>query len=407
MGTPLSRYRGLLLGCLGLGFGITLAGLGYMHAAAQQAPAQGASTPAAHRAVIDQYCVVCHNGQLKTASLELDSANVQEPAKDALTWEKVIRKLRMQAMPPQGMPRPDKATYDALMSYLVTTLDKAAADNVNPGRPALHRLNRAEYANAIRDLLAVDTGAINITELLPTDDAGYGFDNIGDVLTVSPILMEGYLAASRKVTRLAIGERTAGAVSENYEVPRYVIQQERMNEALPLGSRGGLAVRHNFPADGEYTLKIRLQKNGKTYIVGIEHPRQLDVRLDGQKVKQFTVGGDYQGTRPKQASSFNQGDFERYLMNADQHLEMRFQAKAGPRLIQVTFPNQTAEPEGVYQTPVTDYAYAWDYGRPDDLEPAVAGVTVAGPYNATGISETPSRKRIFSCAPDGASDEDA
>jgi mono/diheme cytochrome c family protein len=377
-----------------------------MHAAAQ-APTPPGTTPAAHRAVIDQYCVVCHNGQLKTASLELDSANIEEPAKDSLVWEKVIRKLRMRAMPPQGMPRPGGATYDALMSYLTTTLDRAAADNVNPGRPALHRLNRAEYANAIRDLLDVDTNAINITELLPTDDAGYGFDNIGDVLTVSPLLMEGYLAASRRVSRIAIGDKAAGVVSENYEVPRYVIQQERMSESLPLGSRGGLAVRHNFPADGEYTLRIRLQKNGKTYIVGLEHPRQLDVRLDGRKINQFTVGGDYQGTRPKQASSFNQGDFERYLMSADQHLEMRFQAKAGPRLIQVTFPNQTREPEGIFQTPVTDYAYAWDYGRPDDLEPAVAGITIGGPYNATGISDTPSRRRIFTCTPDGANDEAA
>src|SRR5262245_40589618 len=263
MGIKLARYRSLLLGCLGPGLGVTVAGLGYMHAAAQ-APAAPASTPAAHRAVLDQYCVVCHNGTLKTASLELDSANIENPSKDAVVWEKVICKLRMQAMPPQGMPRPDKATYDALMSYLVTTLDRAAAENVNPGRPALHRLNRAEYANAIRDLLAVDTGAINVTELLPTDDAGYGFDNIGDVLTVSPLLMEGYLAASRKVARIAVGDRTAGAASENYEVPRYLIQQERMGEDLPLGSRGGLAVRHNFPADGEYTLRIRLQKNGKT-----------------------------------------------------------------------------------------------------------------------------------------------
>jgi len=356
MGTGPARYRALLLGCLGLGVGVTLAGLGYMHAAAQQAPAQAASTPAVHRAVIDQYCVVCHNGTLKTASLELDSANIEDPSKDSVIFEKVIRKLRMQAMPPQGMPRPDRATYDSLMSYLETTLDRAAAENVNPGRPALHRLNRSEYANAIRDLLAVDTSAIDITELLPTDDAGYGFDNIGDVLTVSPLLMEGYLAASRRVSRIAIGDRAADTVFENYEVPRYVIQQERMSENLPLGSRGGLAVRHNFPADGEYTLRVRLQKNGKTYIVGLAHPRQLDVRLDGQKVKQFTVGGDYQGKRPEQASSFNQGDFERYLMNADQNLEVRFQAKAGTRLIPVTFPNQTAEPEGVFQSPVTDYA---------------------------------------------------
>src|SRR5262245_28772687 len=156
MGNRLSRYRTLLLGSLGLSMTVGLAGLGLMHAAAQS-PTPPDSSPAAHRAVLDQYCVVCHNGTLKTASLELDSANIQEPAKDALVWEKVIRKLRMQAMPPQGMPRPEKATYDGLMSYLVTTLDKAAADNVNPGRPALHRLNRAEYANANRDLRAVHT----------------------------------------------------------------------------------------------------------------------------------------------------------------------------------------------------------------------------------------------------------
>ena len=406
MGTRLTRYRTLLLGCLGLSVGIGLAGLGYRAAAQQPAVQAAPSTPAGHRAVIDQYCVVCHNGELKTAGLELDKANIETPASDSVVWEKVIRKLRMQAMPPQGMPRPDKATYDALSSYLETTLDRAAAEKLNPGRPALHRLNRAEYANAIRDLLAVDTSAIDINELLPTDDAGYGFDNIGDVLTVSPLLMEGYLSASRKIARIAIGDRAAGTVLENYEVPRYVIQQERMGENLPLGSRGGLAVRHHFPADGEYTLRVRLQKNGKTYIVGLERPRKMDVRLDGQKINEFTVGGDYKGTRPKQASSFNQGDFERYLMNADQHLEMRFQAKAVTRLIQVTFPNHTAEPEGVFQTPVTDYAYAWDYGRPDDMQPAVAGITVGGPYNSTGIGETASRKRILTCTPANASEEE-
>jgi mono/diheme cytochrome c family protein len=406
MGIKLARFRTLLLGCLGLGLGVSLAGLGYMHAAAQQ-PSAPASTPAAHRAVVDQYCVVCHNGQLKTASLELDSANIEIPASNSVVWEKVIRKLRMQAMPPQGMPRPDKATYDSLVSYLETSLDKAAAEKLNPGRPALHRLNRAEYANTIRDLLAVDTNAINITELLPTDDAGYGFDNIGDVLTVSPLLMEGYLAASRRISRVAVGDRTAEALSQNYEVPRYLIQQERMSEDLPLGSRGGIAVRHNFPADGEYTLRVRLQRNGKTYIVGLAHPRQLDVRLDGQRIKQFTVGGDYQGKRPEQASSFNQGDFERYLMNADQRLEMRFQAKAGTRLVQVTFPDQIAEQEGVLQSPVTDYAYAWDYGRPDDLEPAVERITIGGPFNSTGISETVSRRRIFTCTPANANEEDA
>ena len=404
---PGSRRRGVysslgaLSGVFG-GLGIVLAAAGHMPAASQ--PTDPGPPASDYRDVLDTYCVVCHNEQLKTAGLELDRANVENPTVDTPVWEKVIWKLRVGAMPPQGMPRPDPATYESLVSYLETTIDRAAAADLNPGRPTLHRLNRAEYANAIRDLLAVDTDAINITSLLPTDDAGYGFDNIGDVLTVSPVLMERYLAAARKISRMAVGDRAATSVFETYDVPRYLIQQARMGENLPLGSRGGLAVRHHFPLDGEYDLRIRLQRNGKTYILGLEHARQLDVRLDGQRLEQFTVGGDYED-RPETASSFNQGDFERYLMNADQHLEMRFSAKAGTHLLQVTFANHTAEPEGMFIPPVTDYAYAWDYGRPDDLEPAVASVTIGGPYGATGIGETPSRARIFTCTPAGAPDE--
>ena len=319
------------------------------------------------------------------------------------TWEKVLRKLRNREMPPVGVPRPDAATYEALVASIETERDRVGQVRPNPGRPTLHRLNRTEYANAVRDLLALE---VDVAELLPADDAGYGFDNIGDVLSVSPVLMEGYLSAARKISRSAIGDRGAGPIVANYELPRFLMQDDRMSEDLPLGSRGGLAVRHDFPLDAEYVLRIKLQKNGYTYTLGTEHERQIDVRLDGQKIKQFIVGGDYKGKRPAQPSSFGQGVYERYLINADQDLELRFPAKAGTHLIQVTFPNHTAELEGVFEPPITDYSYALSYGRAD-TEPAVASLAIGGPYDAKGTGETPSRAQIFICKPASASDEEA
>ena len=385
--------------------GIALAGVGYLQAANQElsGPAPHASS---YRAVLNRYCFTCHNENLKTAGLVLDKLNVENLSADAPVWEKVIRKLRAGAMPPAGMPRPDKATYDSFATYLETTLDRAAAAKPNPGRPAVHRLNRAEYANAIHDLLAVDANAIDIPSLLPTDDSGYGFDNNGDVLTVSPMLMEGYLSASRKISRLAIGDRGARPVFETYEVPRFVMQEDRMSEDLPLGSRGGIAVRHHFPLDAEYVLRIRLQRNARTYILGLERPHQLDVRLDGERIKVFTVGGE-RSDKPsaERYSSFDQGDYEHYLMTADANLEVRFAAKAGTRLVGVTFPTATSEPEGVFQPPVMDYAYARDYGHPD-MEPAVGSVTIGGPYDARGAGETLSRRKILVCSPTGARDEE-
>jgi mono/diheme cytochrome c family protein len=380
-------------------FGILLCAIATAPAAAQERPAD-------HSAVIDTYCVACHNAQLKTADLELDSADIADPIANPPLWEKVIRKLRTGAMPPAGMPRPDPDTYDAVATYLETTLDRAAAADPDPGRPAIQRLNRTEYANAIRDLLAVDTNVIDIGLLLPADDSSYGFDNIGDVLTVSPVLMEGYLSAARKISQIALGDSAADAVGQTYEVPRFLVQWDRMGEDFPLGSRGGLTAQHYFARDGEYDFRIRLQRNGKTYVVGTEFPRRLDVRLDGEVIKQFTVGGDHEGPRPDEPSSFNQGDFERYLVDADEKLQFRISVKAGMRRIQLTFPNHIAEPEGIFQPPVTDYAYAWDYGHPD-LEPAVASLTIDGPYNAGGIGETASRRRILVCTPAAAVEEEA
>jgi hypothetical protein len=384
---------------------------------AETVPAEKSASAAAtaHNATFDQqlfwqttkvYCDTCHFGPRARAKLNLQELDFAHLDVNGEIWEKVLSKLRSREMPPVGTPRPDAATYQALVASIEAERDRVAQIRPNPGRPTLHRLNRVEYANAVRELLGVDTSTIDINALLPTDDSGYGFDNIGDVLSVSPVLMEGYLSAARKISRAAIGDRTASPVFETYNLPRFLIQNERMGEDLPLGSRGGLAVRHYFPLDAEYVLRIKLQKNGYTYTLGTEHARQIDVRLDGQKIKQFTVGGDYKGKRPAQPSSFGQGEYERYLINADQNLELRFSAKAGTHLVQVMFPNHAAEPEGVFQPPIADYSYALSYGR-SDTEPAVASITLGGPYNAKGISETPSRAKIFACYPADAKAEDA
>ncbi len=215
-----------------------------------------------YKAPLDRYCATCHNQQLKTGGLVLSGLDVTRAAEESDTWEKVVRKLRTGAMPPAGMPRPDKATYDSLATYLEKQLDQAAAAQPNPGRPMLHRLNRFEYTNAVRDLLGVE---IKGETLLPADDSRFGFDNIGDVLTISPLLLERYVSAAHKVTRMAIGDRHASPISETYRVLKYNIQDDRMNDSLPFGTRGGIAVRHHFPLDGEYVLKVSLGKNSRDY----------------------------------------------------------------------------------------------------------------------------------------------
>ena len=249
-------FAGSTFGWLGVAFVVA----GSVLFAAQQPStpvplpsAQSVPAPSAqYGAVLDRYCVTCHNERLKTAGLILSNTNVDvsNPTAHAEIFEKVITKLRGRAMPPVGAPRPDDATYEAFAGYLETAIDRAAAAAPNPGRTAaVHRLNRAEYTNAIRDLLAVD---IDATSLLPADDASYGFDNIGDVLSVSPILMEGYMSAARKISRLAVGNASSRPVSQVYETPRYLMQYDRMSEELPFGSRGGIAIRHYFPLDAEY-----------------------------------------------------------------------------------------------------------------------------------------------------------
>jgi hypothetical protein len=379
-----------------------LAGAGYAQAAGQQSTNPAATPAASYRAILNQYCVTCHNERLKTAGLMLDQLDVASVSAGAEIWEKVVRKLRSRAMPPVGAPRPEEAFYDSFATYLETEIDRAAETRPNPGRPPAHRLNRAEYTAAVRDLLDME---VDGESLLPADDPGYGFDNIGAVLAVSPALLERYLLASQKITSVAIGDPSLRPAFETYRIPRLMMQEDRMSEDLPFGSRGGIAVRHTFPLDGEYVLRIRLQRSKDERIVGLEEEHQLYVLLDGQQIKQFTVGGGYKnrtGRRGTYAGSYIQpGDTDAdYARNADANLEVRFTAKAGARLVGVTFRRESTEPEGMFTPPLPDLAYQ---GKGDD--PTVANITIGGPYNATGAGETPSRKRIFVCQPTSAQDE--
>ena len=381
--------------------GIVLVGVCSLQAAGLQ-DLVPSHTPS-YRAVLDQYCVTCHNQTARTAELLLDQADVENIGDGPEVWEKVLKKLRAGAMPPAGMPRPDQATYDSFATYLETALDSASAAHPNPGRPVLHRLNRVEYANAVRDLLAVE---IDGATLLPADDSRHGFDNIGDVLTVSPALLERYLSAARKISRLALGDPDISPVFEGYNVPKYFVQDDRMSEALPFGSRGGIAVRHNFPLDGEYLLKVRLARNSRDYITGLlDKPHQLDVRLDGARLELFTIGGENHGRSAPLFSNNAMGDRAQdiYERTADDILEVRFPATAGPQQIEVAFLKETSMPEGPLRTPMSKY----DLHNYKGGEPGVASVSITGPYDASGIGQTPSRDKIFVCRPSSAQDEES
>src|SRR5437870_11998843 len=229
------------------------------------------------KSVLDQYCVGCHSTRLKTGGLDLESLNLDAPGANAETWEKVIAKLRAGSMPPPGRPRPDKATYRAVASRLEQQVDRAWDAKPDPGRiAAVHRLNRAEYNNAIRDLLAIDFDA---KPKLPGDETADGsFDNFADVLSISTAHLERYLSVGRGVTRLAVGLPPAVPAVERFEIPLHILQEDRESEDLPFGSRGGMAIRHDFPVDGEYVVKIRLRRQYQDYVMGMGWPQQLDVR---------------------------------------------------------------------------------------------------------------------------------
>ncbi|MDA1092624.1 MAG: DUF1592 domain-containing protein [Acidobacteria bacterium] len=349
---------------------------------------------------LQQYCVTCHSDRLRTADLSLQDLDLTRIGEQADVWEGVVAKLRTRSMPPVGRPRPEAAAYDQLAGWIETEIDRHARTRPDPGRTeAVHRLNRAEYANAVRDLLALD---VDVDGLLPADDFDeFGFDNMANVLSVSPALMGRYLTAARKIGRQALGETPIGPAIDTYEVPILLMQDDRMGEDLPFGSRGGIGVRHYFPVDGEYDLQIRLHRNYVDYIRGMGSRQVLEVRLDGALVRTFTFGGEEPDVLQAPASyggnQFGDREWEEYMLFADTSMRVRFRAESGPHVVAVSFVRKFTEPEGVLQPRQSVFAIAVNEMR--DGPAAVEYVAIGGPYSSQGPGDTPSRDAIFVCQP--------
>jgi hypothetical protein len=329
--------------------------------AAQVVRPQTAATPAA---VFTQYCVGCHNARLKIGEFVLDPGDLKDVPAHADTWEKVIRKLRTGAMPPAGAPRPSAAVYNSTAAYLENALDRAAAAKPNPGTlPLLHRLTRTEYQNSIRDLLALDTlpREIDYSMMLPADNVSSGFDNIADLLFMSPTIMERYLDSARKISRLAVGDPKAPLLASTYRLSPEHLQDSRV-EDLPFGTRGGLSIHSEFPQNGLYEFKLDVAGGGRD-------PHQIEITVDGEHLESASVGGGGRGGAAKPP-------------------EFRIPIKAGPHVVGVTF---------VERNQARDEATLRPRMRARGSGPAVASVLVSGPYEAQGPGDTPSRKQIFVC----------
>jgi Protein of unknown function (DUF1592)/Protein of unknown function (DUF1588)/Protein of unknown function (DUF1585)/Protein of unknown function (DUF1595)/Protein of unknown function (DUF1587)/Planctomycete cytochrome C len=351
-----------------------------------QTPTPASTSPS--RTLVDKYCVTCHNQRSKTAGLMLDTANLDQVSQDAETWEKVIRKLRGRMMPPPGAPRPDEATIDTFVTQLESSIDRAAASHANPGHVMLHRLNRTEYGRAIRDLL--DLTDTDVASLLPSDDDSDGFDNVASVLKESPAFMEGYIGAAREAARLAVGDMSSPVAFNVYRVPGGRPQREYV-EGMPLGTRGGWMVRHYFPLDGEYKFDITLRQS-QIYVKGLEFPHQLIMTIDGERVFQRAIGGEEDLRAQDQELAAAAQAIQGRLKN------LRFQVRAGPHTVIVTFLQKTfAQSDEVLQP------YTRDVGPSGGMNgiPSIEKLEVMGPYDPSGPGDTPSRRRIFVCRPSG------
>jgi mono/diheme cytochrome c family protein len=308
------------------------------------------------QAVVDRYCVTCHNARMRAGGLALDAFKVADAHGDAQTWEKVVRKVRTGMMPPSGAPRPDRTTLDSFATTVESAIDRVAASAPNPGAPALHRLNRTEYSNAVRDLLDLP---IDATTLLPGDDSSEGFDNVANVLSVSPALMQAYVTAAAKISRLAVGDPTTSADITTYLAPRGMSQATH-REGLPLGTRGGMVVRHIFPLDAEYEFRVARSGGSIFGLPAVGTDDSIEITLNGERVQ---------------------------LLGRDARGGARLKIPAGPQTIGVAVVRR-ANARGV-----------------DDLfsehanTAGVQNLSINGPLNPTGPGDTPSRRKIFSCGP--------
>jgi hypothetical protein len=342
--------------------------------------AQQPGTPQ-ETATLQRYCLGCHNSRLKSGGFALEGIT---PATHPAAFEKIIRKLRARQMPPAGLPRPKEEVYQALVHSFESTMDAMAARNPNPGRTeTFRRLTRYEYRNAVRDLLAVE---VDVSSLLPKDDASHGFDNV-TVGELSPALLERYLGAARKIARLAVGTAPPTPSGHTYTV-RPDLTQEKHIEGLPLGTRGGLLERHTFPLDGEYEFQIRLARDRNEHVEGIRGEHEVELLLDGERVRVFTVKPPDRG----QDHSV-----------VDRHLIVRASVKAGLHQVGVAFPAHTFTLPETERQPSEAY---FNMDRHPRRTPAVYALDIRGPYQAGGAGDTESRKRVFSCRPANAADEE-
>jgi len=343
-------------------------------------------TSSAQRAFLNQYCGYCHNDQLKTGGMTLTALDLDHIDHTAELAEKAIRKVRVGLMPPPGVPHPDAATTKAFAASLETAIDAAAAAHPDPGRPALHRLNRTEYANSVHDLLGID---VEVSALLPPDDMSHGFDNMADVLTVSPTLMEAYIRAAGRISREAVGDPEAQALTTTYSIPR-VASQVRHVEGTPFGTRGGIAVMHNFPADGEYVFKLGFYYSPTGPLFGVNQGKgqQIEVAVNGERVALLDIN-------------------PAMTLAKDGIKTPPVKIKAGEQRVSASFLQK-------FDGPIEDEVRMVEQSLIDVSTGAVPGVTtlphlhefsITGPANVTGVSETPSRRRIFTCRPAAANEE--
>ena len=357
---------------------------------AAQQPSAIASAP--HRSLVNQYCVSCHNDSLKKAGLALTTLSARDVDENPEVWEKVVRKLRGRQMPPLGMPRPDPHTYDAVVASLVALLDSASAAEPNPGRTdTFRRLNRTEYQHAIRDLLALD---LDVASLLPSDSSSHGFDNV-TVGDLSPTLLNRYISAAQKISRLAVG-RTGRSPGGSTIRIRPDITQEEHFEGLPLGTRGGALVPYNFPADGDYQIQIRLARDRNEHVEGLTRPHELELLLDRERVQLFTVAP------PPVDAEFSES-YQPSHQHLDQHLKVRIPVKAGPHTLGVTF---LKNPTELLESGRQPFDAHFNYHRHPRIQPALYQISITGPYTVTGLGDTPSRRRILTCQPADPDDDE-
>ena len=353
---------------------------------------------AKHQAWVTQYCVSCHNTRNPLPAndpVDLEAASLENLLPQASMWERVLRKLSVRAMPPQGMPHPREADYVAFTSWLAGSLDRAWQGKSTPGRYVVHRLNRTEYGNAIRDLLALE---VDVTELLPSDGGNFGFDNIASSLGTSPLLLERYLAVAQRISGMAVGDPHARPGTTEYSISREFSQTGHV-DGLPLGTRGGTLVRHVFPADAEYKLFGRLVRGveeGYAGVEGNEMPDTFVITVDGEEVYSAQVGG-------LKDHAVQVKDMNEAKALVDARMAGRVFVTAGPHDVGFTWKERPSQRQDVWQPALRDSQEVHMIGGHARLKT----VGVEGPYDVKGVSASPSRERIFVCQPSSASDEDA